>query len=242
MPAIHKVPPHEQEELILNAAVKCIENSSLLDFTMSSISKECELSMGSIYKHIQSKEDVLVALGTRMFEHLFSVFKKVLALPLPGSDLLVAAQLIDFEKAGLYSFGPLLETLVSNEAVLQRASKGWLEKMIKADEALEAQFCQILNELVDRQELQISDQDRAQVIEEIQVSQWSLSVGFTQVAMQRHARHLVGTGVTLPFPLGPVDPIVKSATLLINSYPWKTPATVEGLHHACTLLEQQGLR
>ncbi len=242
MPAIHKTPPHEQEALIFEAAIKCIENSSLLDFTMSSISKECGLSMGSIYKHIQSKEDVLVALATKMFEKLFVTFQTVLALPLSGTERLLASQLIDFEKAGLNSFDSLLETLVSNEAVLQRASKGWLEKMIKADEALEKQFYQAINQECESQELMVNEQQKEEVIEEIQVSQWALNVGFNQVAMQRHARHLVGSGVPLPFPLGPEDPIVKSSTRLLNSYPWKNPATTEGLHRACKLLEQHGLR
>lgn len=242
MPSPHKIPPHEQEALILEAAIESIEQSSLLDFTMSSISKECGLSMGSIYKHIQSKEDVLVALATKMFEKLFTTFQTVLSLPLSGTERLLACQLVDFEKAGLNSFDSLLETLVSNEAVLQRASKGWLEKMIKADEALEAQFFQAINQECETRELMVDDEQKGQTIEEIQVSQWSLNVGFNQVALQRHARHLVGSGVPLPFPLGPEDPIIKSATRLLNSYPWKNPATTEGLYKACKLLEQHGLR
>lgn len=73
----------EQEALILKAAVKCIEASSLLDFTMSAISKEAEISMGSVYKHIKSKEDVLVALGYYSQIHFMELVNKVMALPLP---------------------------------------------------------------------------------------------------------------------------------------------------------------
>ena len=46
----------QQEDMILSAAEKSIENSSLLDFTMSAIAKGAGLSMGSVYKHVQSKE------------------------------------------------------------------------------------------------------------------------------------------------------------------------------------------
>ena len=70
--------PQEQEDLILEAAAQCIEETSLLDFTMSAISKKAGLSMGSIYKHIQSKEDVLVALGWRSLANLSEAFEKVL--------------------------------------------------------------------------------------------------------------------------------------------------------------------
>ncbi len=234
--------PIEQEEMILKAATKCIEASSLMDFTMSSISKECGLSMGSVYKHIQSKEDVLVALATQMFQQLHHVFTQVLALPIPAANRFVAIHLIDFEKAGLYSFAPLLETLVSNEALLQRASPGWLQKMIKTDEALEAQFYQALMHQCETGELDLPEQEFDEIVEEIQVGQWTLGVGFTQVAMQRYSRHLVGAGVELPFPLHPQSTILKSATRLMNSYPWKTPVTIADLEKACELLKEKGLR
>jgi AcrR family transcriptional regulator len=52
-----KFSPQQQEEKILTAAAQCIAETSLMDFTMSSIAKRAGLSMGSIYKHIQTKED-----------------------------------------------------------------------------------------------------------------------------------------------------------------------------------------
>ncbi len=234
--------PIEQEEMILKAATKCIEASSLMDFTMSSISKECGLSMGSIYKHIQSKEDVLVALATQMFKHIQQVFDQVLSFPVPVPDRMLAIHLINFEKAGFNEFDNLLATLISNEAVLQRASPGWLLKMVTADEAIEALYTQVLLSSFQDGELMVTEQERDEIIEEIKLGQWSIGVGFNQVAMQRYSRHLIGVGVELPFPLHPQSTILKSATRLMNSYPWKTQVTMERLEKACELLQENGLR
>ena len=93
MPA-PKCTPKELERLVLDAATDAIEESSLLDFTMSDIAKRAGLSVGSIYKHVQSKEDVLVAIGTRMMANQHRVFGEVLALPLKTPERLIAVSLL----------------------------------------------------------------------------------------------------------------------------------------------------
>ena len=128
--------PDEQEKIILNAAVTCIGQSSILDFTMSALSKESELSMGSIYKHIQTKEDVFVALATQMYKELHQVFSTILNLAIPFPLRLIALQLTGKESACCFEFGGHLEMLVSNEAVLQRASSNWLERILQLRQAL----------------------------------------------------------------------------------------------------------
>ena len=72
-----KYSPQEQEEIILNAAAECIAETSLLDFTMSSISKAAKLSMGSIYKHVQCKEDIIFALATSVFQFQSNIFSQI---------------------------------------------------------------------------------------------------------------------------------------------------------------------
>lgn len=63
-----KYSAEQQEEMILSSAAQAIEETSLLDFSMSSVAKLAGLSMGSVYKFVQCKEDVLIALATQMFQ------------------------------------------------------------------------------------------------------------------------------------------------------------------------------
>lgn len=45
-----KYSPEEELTRILAAAERCINDTSLLDFTMSALAKEAGISIGSVYK------------------------------------------------------------------------------------------------------------------------------------------------------------------------------------------------
>ncbi len=234
--------PEQQQQLILDAAIKCIETSSILDFTMSALSKEAGLSMGSIYKHIQTKEDVFVALATTMYSNLHDVFAQILDLPMPFPVRLIALQLTGPDTACCYEFGGHLEGLVSNEVVLQRASTQWLEKMMSADQSVEALVRERIEAAVDSGELNVNASERNRVVEEIIVGIWSMHVGFIQVARQREARHLVGEGIDAPFPLSVDDTIIQAQKHFLNTYPWQEPITNEMIRQACDIMVQHKLR
>ena len=232
----------QQETLILEAAINCIEESSLLDFTMAAISKEAGLSMGSVYKHVQSKEDVLVALATRMNAHQLQVFEALMNLPLTTPERLISFTLVSPERVHLYSFGVHLEMLIGNEAVLRRASTRWLETLIRIDQSIEAVFKDALNQAWISGELMVADKDSVRIMEMLGVGLWSMSVGFKQVAYQQQTRHLVDMGAELPFPVPTDHAIVESTRRLINTFPWKTPLDDKGIAKACALLEERGYR
>ena len=232
----------EQETLILDAAAKCIEATSLLDFTMSAISKEAGLSMGSIYKHIQSKEDVLVALGYHYQQHFMAVVKQIFALPLPAVARIPAVQLMDHSLVSPFGFAPQLETLLGNEAILRRASPGWLEKFIAVDIAVEDLFQQEILRACDEGELRVEAPQQEAIANELVTSMWSICVGHTQVQMQRSARHLLNQDTPERTRLESDSVIVRSMTRMMNTYPWTTPLTEELLATTCQLLQKQGLR
>lgn len=232
----------DQQEMILTAATNCIEQTSLLDFTMASISKEAGLSMGTIYKHIQSKEDVLVALATQSFQHLAQVFQRVMSLPLPYVHRLLGIQLLGYDVISLYSFGSNLEMLVSSAAVRQRASASWLEQMTRADIACEEQCTSNIVKAISAGELDVSDEQREAMTEEIKLGSWSLHVGFVQVARQRAVRQLDDEPAEQPSCLLPSDTIVQVQKRLLNSYPWRQPITDSDIERVCQLMADAGLR
>jgi AcrR family transcriptional regulator len=228
----------EQENQILQAAAACIEASSLLDFTMAAISQEAGLSMGSIYKHIQSKEDVLVALGHRSHIHFEKLARSVLALPLPIGARIVAVQLVDRKHTSPYRFGPQLITLLGNEAILRRASPNWIEKYLARDAAIEDLFRQQLLEAANTGELVIDKGNQDALVHEITTAVWSLCVGHTQVTNARNARTLADATSRLE----PESIVVRALQRLMNTYTWRTPLTDALLKQTCSTLAQQGLR
>jgi len=175
----------EQEKLILFAAVTAIEKSTLLDFSMSSIAKLAGLSMGSVYKFVQCKEDLLIALATKMYQEKQRVFSQVLALPLTTPERIIGLSLLDFSKVQMYSFDDQLESIVNTCSIMKRSSPRWLDYMINCSKVCEESFQVLLQASVDSKELQSSASNE---MEQINIGAWSLAVGYFQTVRLHHGR------------------------------------------------------
>lgn len=232
--------PEEQEKLILLAAVTAIEKSSLLDFSMSSIAKLACLSMGSVYKFVQCKEDVLIALATKMYQERQRLFAQVLSLPLTTPERIIATSLLDFSKVRMYSFDDQLESFVNTRAIMKRSSRKWLEQMINCCQTCESAFQQFLQTAADSGELISGDRD----IEEINLSAWSLSVGYFQTVRLHHNRDkeqdIVGEEC-LPA-LAPDNLHIRSLQRLMNTFDWQKKVNEQDIIKTCECLVAHGLR
>jgi AcrR family transcriptional regulator len=239
----------EQETLIINAAIQAIEESSLLDFSMSAIAKLAGLSMGSVYKFVQCKEDVLIALATRMYQERHCVFKKVLSLPLTTPERIIAMSLLDCSKVQIYTFGNQLESIVNNQAMMERCSSRWLTQMINCGERCQNLFQQFLQSAADSGELTSGCQD----IEEINIGIWSLLIGYFQSVRLHQLRHndteeLVKANTTdtpateNAFVLAPNDAHIRNMKRLINSYDWKQRILDNDIQKVCQQLTDNALR
>jgi AcrR family transcriptional regulator len=175
----------EQEKLILFAAVTAIEKSTLLDFSMSSIAKSAGLSMGSVYKFVQCKEDLLIALATKMYQEKYRIFSQVLALSLTTPERIIALSLLDFSKVQMFSFDDQLESIVNTRAIMKRCSQRWLDYMINCSKVCEDSFQVLLQTAVDTKELQSG----INATEQISIGAWSLNVGYFQTVRIHHGRN-----------------------------------------------------
>mgnify|MGYP000187929356 CR=1 FL=1 len=230
----------EQEKLIICAAIKAIEESSLLDFSMSAIAKLAGLSMGSVYKFVQCKEDVLIALATRMYQERQQVFKKVLSLELTTPERIIAASLLDFSKVQMYNFDSQLESIVNTDAMMKRCSSRWLTQMIACGERCQAMFQSFLQTAATSGELTSGERD----IEEINLGTWSLSVGYFQTVRlhQSWRNDLNETAEEQAFVLAPDDLHIKTLVRLVNTYDWQQKIAQQDIEKVCHALEAAQLR
>lgn len=233
--------PQEQEDIILTAAAKCIEESSLLDFTMSSISKEANLSMGSIYKHMQCKEDIIFALATKVFQYHRSVFKQVLALPATTPEKAVGIALLNPTKIQVFPFDSHLESFAANELVISRVSSLWTKRMIDSCEACEKIFFEHMDSAMRSGELMF-DGDPEQLIEEINLGCWAIMEGFKYISRIVQIRNISEGSDSLGEPLATDSIPVRNLQRLLNSLQWKQPLEQSGIEKIATLMEEAGLR
>lgn len=235
-----KFSPEEQEKLILFAAVTAIEKSTLLDFSMSSVAKLAGLSMGSVYKFVQCKEDLLIALATKMYQEKQRVFSRVLALPLSTPERIIALSLLDFSKVQMYSFDDQLESIVNTRSIMQRSSKRWLDYMFNCSKVCEESFQVILKTAVDSGELNSGAND----IEEMNVGTWSLAVGYFQTVRLHHERTVQQDNdeqaCLLPLSLNNVH--ILNLQRFLNSFDWKTKLKHEDIEKVCRKLVELELR
>lgn len=67
----------DREELILNCARELIRGEGLLNLQMSRIAEKCEHAVGTLYKHFESKEDLILALAIQGAQKHVELFEKV---------------------------------------------------------------------------------------------------------------------------------------------------------------------
>ncbi|MCP4326219.1 MAG: TetR/AcrR family transcriptional regulator [Psychromonas sp.] len=235
-----KISPEQQEKLIIIAAVTAIEETSVLDFSMSSIAKQAGISMGSVYKFVQSKEDVLIALATRMYQERQKIFKQALSLPLTTPERIIAISLLDHSKVRMYSFDDQLENIVNTRAIMKRCSRRWLDQMITCSQTCSAIFQNTLESAVNSGELTSGSRD----IEEITLSTWSLAVGYFQIVrLHQNWRQEQAIVEEEHLPTLTLDNVhIKGLQRLLNTYDWQEKVSKADIVKICQCLETNGLR
>lgn len=240
MPPAPKACPLEQEEKVLCAAAACISEASLMDFTMSAIAKRAGMSMGSIYKHIHSKEDVLLALAAKTHENLKCCFSDIYSQPISSPEHLISLSLIDYNKVDPYPFSRHLEMLISNQVILERASPAWRARLESSANNL-TQVCESGIQAAITGEQLIPGGNEAETAQQLMLAIWSLNVGTIQVTLQTTDLNQSASS-KLPFPKAIDDPHILNMIRLINSFHWNKPLTLDGVEHAASVLTKLGYR
>lgn len=236
-----KYSTEKQLELILTAAAQCISDSSVTDFTMAKVSRLAGLSMGSVYKFVQSKEDILLALACESFAHFSSLFKKALQLPVQTPEKILAVCLIAPKKMQCFEFDYELQSYATNEAVIRRASPMWTDKLITASSCCQELFHTTIADSIKTGDLKPID-NLEEVVEEILISGWAMTTGYEQILRINQTQQIVEGTESLFEPLALNDPIIRSLVRLLNTYPWLNPITDESLQRIEAELIKLGLR
>lgn len=235
-----KFSAEQQEEIILSSAAQAIEETSLLDFSMSAVAKLSGLSMGSVYKFVQCKEDVLIALATKMFQEKQRVFKQVLALPLTTPERLIAISLLDFAKVQTFSFDDQLESIVNTRAIMKRSSRRWLEYMINSSKVCELAFKSFFDSAAQSGELISTDAE----LEEISIGSWSMMTGYFQTVRLHlcwnSEQALENIDKLMPLTTNNVH--IRNLMRFINTFEWQQKLTAQDIEKVSQYLVSEGMR
>ncbi|RLV61651.1 TetR/AcrR family transcriptional regulator [Parashewanella curva] len=229
----------QQQQMILDAAAQVIESSSLMDFKMTAIAKQAGLSVGSLYKCVQTKEDMIIALACEKDEHFYQLFKRIFDTSLTMPQKLIAFILLDPNKSQKYSFDLDLDILSKSEAVIRRCSPMWKARILELENKM-SELCRQKNvDCFNSGEFLGKDLN---AIYELSVGHWAMSIGFKQIknhidVVSQHlprAECVAATNVE--------NNSIVAMTHFINAHPWKDPLTPEAIEQTKLELEALGYR
>lgn len=85
----------EREQIFLDKAWELIAREGVLNLQMAPLAAECEYSVGTLYQHFHSKEDLLVALATHTVQRRLSLYQQALNWQAPSRYRMLAIIVAD---------------------------------------------------------------------------------------------------------------------------------------------------
>ncbi len=85
----------EREALFLDAALHRIREDGLLGLQMSGLAEKAEYAVGTLYLHFSSKEDLLLALATRIVQDYLELLRKASAWKASSRERMLAIAVAD---------------------------------------------------------------------------------------------------------------------------------------------------
>ncbi len=153
-----------------------------MDLKMSEVAKHAQFSMGTVYSHFSSKEDLLLGCAIHISKTIASVFDQVIKNDAPPMERLLTLNmsiwLCDAQQPHHY----FLRQLAMTPDIWQRAS---IERARALDDIYQT-ISQLVETLIIElmaENPSITDEDREHALADILMGIWSLGEGLFQISM-----------------------------------------------------------
>ncbi|MGI9275415.1 MAG: TetR/AcrR family transcriptional regulator [Endozoicomonas sp.] len=112
----------EREVRIVSAAIELLEEKSFLDLRMSEVAQTAECSMGAVYSHFSSKEDLLLACAYEVTKDKRDLLQRVISSELNCIEQMIMVSLLIWLTDNLKPQHYQLRQLAMNPSIWKRAS------------------------------------------------------------------------------------------------------------------------
>lgn len=213
-----------REDRILDTALDLIRQDGLLKLQMSRIAKQCEYAVGTLYLHFASKEDLLLALVTRVFREYVELLDRVADWQAPSRERMFAVGVADIVFVRRHPDYFRIAQYSLCEVAWQAASAERRQVFLAANDTLVAIVAGIVADARRAGDLDAPGPSAA----EMGIGLWALCAGYHYFS---HAE-----GIIKDFPLDDPYPLMaRHIQALLDGYRWKPlsdpsePAAVEAL-------------
>lgn len=200
----------ERKNLILGTARRLIHDKGFLSLTMSELAKEVEYSVGTLYRHFETKEDLLVALAVQSISQRALLFEQVRQAKRPSRDRAYGILIVRLMLAESNPETFDIERLASSPSIWKRATEERYRTMV----AMEQRCSEVVLGII-RDALAEGDLQRGWVIEgDIIFGLWSITVGFHRLVQSFDDIRQVGLADA-------IEAVKKNYRLLLDGYGWQ---------------------
>ncbi len=170
-----------REEMIRSKASNLIVEEGFFNLRMSDVAKNADVSMGTLYSHFVSKEDLVIGISIHLFFKRLDMMKKVEEVFNKPLDRLVAMIIGDYYISSDLGELSEIETISNIASVWQRASHRSTESLKNIQERLMVKSFEIISECLNSKELFPNDDYDKQTKEQIEISLWSSCIGLRHI-------------------------------------------------------------
>ncbi|MCP4167218.1 MAG: TetR/AcrR family transcriptional regulator [Chloroflexi bacterium] len=200
----------ERENLILETARSFIHEKGFLSLTMSELADAVEYSVGTLYRHFETKEDLLVALAVQSIERRARLFDRIKELDRITRDriygILVVRLLLAHSAPETFE----IERLASSPSIWKRATVERYRSMVDMEQCCSSIVADIIAEAMAAGDLDSGRVGAGDII----FGLWSMSVGFHRLVQSFDDVQQVG--------LADAEVAVKkNYCMLLDSYGWE---------------------
>ncbi len=169
---------NQREAEIVAATLLLMKEKSFLDLRMSDVAKAAECSMGAIYSHFSSKEDLLLGCACFLARQKIQVLQRVLGADLTSIEKMVMMSLcmwqVNQENPEHFALGQL----AMNPSVWQRASTNRSNAMNELGDYIDNLLKTLVRQtLVENGYEEVSET----LVAELLMGLWGLSSGLYQI-------------------------------------------------------------
>ncbi|USE35372.1 TetR/AcrR family transcriptional regulator [Endozoicomonas sp. SCSIO W0465] len=172
----------QRETTIIQSTLTILKEKGFMDLKMSEVAKQAQLSMGTVYSHFSSKEDLLLGCAIHISRMIASIFHTVLSSPAPAMERLLtlnmAIWLCDARQPHHY----YLRQLAMTPDIWQRASTGRARALDDIYHEKSQKVAALIIELM-ADNPAITDERREDTLSDILMGIWSLGEGLFQISM-----------------------------------------------------------
>lgn len=200
----------QRETLILQNARIIVKRDGIFDFKMSAIAKESKLSIGTLYIHFQSKEDLVISLACDEIKEVSSFFAAINTLNFTNKEKLLAYTFASYARREKENYVSEIEQIVTNVSIRNRASKS---KTLLYDNLLH-QTIKIVENTIENIILEENDtvkKNKDLIKKNLLFGLWSLSLGSLSILQ---------LNIFKKEELNIQNTFVQNCISLINSYEW----------------------